>query len=193
MFMFTHVHAAITLLWLTLVAVWLVTAMRLKPSQHSMPWRGRSWQMLALGCAAVLLFSDMPRLSLLEARYLPPEAALVATGIALTAIGIAFAIGARLYLGRNWSAAPAIRQDHELVSRGPYRLVRHPIYTGMLVASIGTAIAFAQVRDLIAVPILLLAFWLKARFEERLLLSEFGESYITYRRTVRGAIIPYLL
>jgi protein-S-isoprenylcysteine O-methyltransferase Ste14 len=99
---------------------------------------------------------------------------------------------ARLYLGRNWSADPRIARDHDLVRRGPYRLVRHPIYTGMVVASIGTAIAFGQLRDLLALPLLCVGLWLKARAEERLLLSEFGDRYTAYRLDVRSAIIPYL-
>ena len=100
---------------------------------------------------------------------------------------------ARLYLGQNWSATATIKQDHELIRRGPYRLVRHPIYTGTLIAAAGTAIAFGELRDLLALPLVIVGFWLKARSEERLLMSNFGDRYAADRREVRGAIIPYLL
>ena len=191
--MFGNIHDIINVIWLTLGAVWVLTAFRLKPSVQTVGFGSRSLQWIVLGCAGVLLFTDSPHIALLEARSLPAHAAVVGAGIALTAAGVVFAIVARLYLGRNWSVDPRIRRDHSLVRRGPYRLVRHPIYTGMLVASIGTAIAFGQLRHLFALPLLLVGFWLKARSEERLLLGEFGERYCAYRLDVRGAIIPYLL
>jgi protein-S-isoprenylcysteine O-methyltransferase Ste14 len=191
--MFGNVHEIINVIWLTLGAVWILTAFRLKPSVQTVDFRLRSLQEIVLGSACVLLFTDSPHIDLLAARSLPAYAAVVGAGTAVTAVGVAFAIVARLYLGRNWSAAPRIKRDHGLVRRGPYRLVRHPIYTGMLVASIGTAIAFGQLRHLFALPLLIVGFWLKARSEERLLLGEFGERYSAYRLDVRGAIIPYLL
>jgi protein-S-isoprenylcysteine O-methyltransferase Ste14 len=191
--MFGNVHEIINVIWLTLGAVWVLMAFRLKPSVRTVDFGSRSLQEIVLGCACVLLFTDSPHIDLLAARSLPAHAAVVGAGIALTAVGVAFAIVARLYLGRNWSSAPRIKRDHGLVRRGPYRLVRHPIYTGMLVASIGTAIAFGQLRHLFALLLLIIGFWLKARSEERLLLGEFGERYSAYRLDVRGAIIPYLL
>jgi len=191
--MFANVHQIINAIWLILSAVWIVTAFRLKPSVRTVDIGSRILPLMVLGCAFVLLFTDRPPIALLEARSFPALVAVVGTGIALTAIGVAFAIVARLYLGRNWSAAPKIRRDHGLVRRGPYSLVRHPIYTGMLVAALGTAIAFGQLRHLFALPLLIIGFWLQARSEERLLLSEFGERYCAYRLDVRGAIIPYLL
>jgi protein-S-isoprenylcysteine O-methyltransferase Ste14 len=191
--MFGNVHEIINVIWLTLGAVWVLTAFQLKPSVQTVAFGSHGLQEIILGSACVLLFTDNPHIDLLAARSLPAYAAVVGAGTALTAVGVAFAIVARLYLGRNWSAAPRIKRDHDLVRRGPYRLVRHPIYTGMLVASIGTAIAFGQLRHLFALPLLVVGFWLKARSEERLLLGKFGERYCAYRLDVRGAIIPYLL
>ena len=85
-----------------------------------------------------------------------------------------------------------IKRDHELIRQGPYRLVRHPIYSGILCGAVGTSIAFGALRNLLALPLLLLGFWVKASAEERLLRSQFGERYLEYCREVRSAIIPFL-
>jgi protein-S-isoprenylcysteine O-methyltransferase Ste14 len=148
---------------------------------------------LFLVCAAELLFGTAPRIALLDTRYLPALLPLVGLGMALTAAGVAFCIVARLYLGQNWSATATINQDHELIRTGPYGFVRHPIYTGTLIAVVGTTMAFGEIRDLLALPLAVMGFWLKARAEERLLMSNFGARYAAYRREAHGAIIPYVL
>jgi protein-S-isoprenylcysteine O-methyltransferase Ste14 len=191
--MLWNIRDIIQTIWLIVGAVWLLTAFRLKPNVQETDSAARLFEMIILVCAAILMFSDTPRLALLDARYFPASPSLAVAGIGLVASGAAFAIIARIYLGQNWSAAATIKRDHELVRRGPYCLVRHPIYTGQLVAAIGTAIAFGQVRDLMALPLMLAAFWLKADSEERLLLRAFGDRYMAYRRQVRGAIIPHVL
>lgn len=191
--MFGNARETIMALWLALGAIWLLTAFRLKPTARQADSGSRMWQLLILTCAAVLLFTEAPKITLLDARYLPALSGLASAGVALTAVGVAFSIVARLYLGQNWSATATIKHDHELIRSGPYGLVRHPIYTGQLVAAIGTAITLGEIRDLLAVPLIIVGFWLKVRSEERLLMSNFGDRYTAYRREVRGAIIPYIL
>jgi protein-S-isoprenylcysteine O-methyltransferase len=191
--MLGNVHEVIQTIWLVLGGVWLLTAFRLKPNVKETDSGSRLLELLILTCAAILMFTAIPRIALLDARYLPDSAATAVVGLGVAAFGAAIAIVARMYLGQNWSAAATIKQGHELVRRGPYRLVRHPIYTGMTVALVGTAVAFGQVRDLLALPLVLAGFWLKAESEERLLLGAFGEHYMAYRRQVPGAILPYVL
>ncbi|MDE2447981.1 MAG: isoprenylcysteine carboxylmethyltransferase family protein, partial [Gammaproteobacteria bacterium] len=192
-YMLENAREIIMAFWLVYGGVWLVTAFRLKPTVRASDSSSRMWQLLILVCAAELLFGKATGVALLDARCLPAVAGLVGLGIALTAAGAAFSIVARLYLGQNWSATATIKQDHELIRRGPYGLVRHPIYTGTLIAAIGTAIALGEIRDLLALPLVIVGFWLKARSEERLLMSNFGDRYGAYRREVRSAIIPYVL
>ncbi|HEV2442832.1 MAG TPA: isoprenylcysteine carboxylmethyltransferase family protein [Steroidobacteraceae bacterium] len=179
--------------WLAIAVVWLVAAFRVKPMARGSDSLSRMGQLLILACGAELLFSESPKIALRDARYLPALPGLVGLGVALTAAGAIFSIVARLYLGQNWSATATIKQDHELIRSGPYCLVRHPIYTGHFIAAIGTAIAFGELRGLLALPFIIVGFWLKARSEEHLLMTNFGDRYAAYRREVRGAIIPYLL
>ena len=96
-----------------------------------------------------------------------------------------------MHLGRNWSRSVTIKQDHELINTGPYAVVRHPIYTGILTGLLGTAIALSQVRGIIAFALFFIAFWIKLRMEEEWMRSQFGEAYATYARET-AALVPYL-
>lgn len=113
-------------------------------------------------------------------------------GATVTVVGLLFAVWARLNLGSNWSRAVTIKQDHELITTGPYALVRHPIYTGILTGFLGTAIALSQVRGAIAFVLVFLVLWSKLRMEEKWMRSQFGEMYAAYADKT-AALVPYLL
>ena len=110
-------------------------------------------------------------------------------GILLTAAGIAFAIWARFYLGQNWSSAVSIKVGHQLIRTGPYQWVRHPIYSGLLVALLGTALARGKMISLVALPLFFLGFWIKSRMEEQFMRKTFGQEYIDYSQST-GALVP---
>ena len=95
---------------------------------------------------------------------------------------------ARLSLGRNWSGAVTVKIDHTLIKNGPYAIVRHPIYSGFLLAVLGTAIAFNEVRVLVTVALAFVHVWTKVRIEERLMAEEFGSEYTEYCRHVKAFI-----
>ena len=122
-----------------------------------------------------------PSLGPLDDRFVPAVVEVGAAGWALTALGMLFSIWARVSLGRNWSGNVVLKQGHELVSTGPYAFVRHPIYTGLLVALTGTALYDGRWRALLGLVLFAIGFWLKARSEEDLLEREFGEEYHSYR------------
>ena len=191
--MFYDVHYWIETGWGLVAIFWALTAFRLKPVVRAQRTGSRLLQVSLLVSAAVLLFSAWPHAALLDSRVLRDSALTAVVGITLTVAGVVVAIAARVYLGRNWSGRATIKEGHELVRNGPYALVRHPIYTGLLIAAIGTAIAFGQVRNLAALPLLLLGFGLKLREEERLLFQAFGAQYSAYQQAVRSAIIPFIL
>ena len=184
--------ALLKYLWDALAIVWLVTALMAKRNHLAEPhWRaiGRS---IVLGGILYVLFEVPPHWHLLHRRIVPQGGGADVVGLAVMLLGTAFAIWARFALGTNWSSRATIKQDHELVIRGPYRIVRNPIYTGLFFALMGTAVVLGQVRHFIALPILLIVWALKIHNEQRLLREQFGDAYLQYCRDVR-AFIPYVI
>jgi protein-S-isoprenylcysteine O-methyltransferase Ste14 len=114
------------------------------------------------------------------------------TGVALVAFGLLFTVWARVVLGGNWSGSVTLKQHHEIVRTGPYRWIRHPIYTGLVLAFIGSAVARGEWRGVLAVAIVIAALWRKWRLEERWLMESFGTAYADYRKTT-WALIPFIL
>lgn len=113
-------------------------------------------------------------------------------GLAVEAVGIVFAIVARETLGKLWSGAVTLKEGHRIIRRGPYAVVRHPIYTGILTGFLGAVIAHGQARALLALFLAASCFQRKIQLEERLLVGHFGDEYRDYRRQVR-ALIPFIL
>ena len=143
----------------------------------------------ALVLAGFLLFASRIRLGPLDARIYPPSAWIAVLGLALTAIGLALSVWARQHLGRNWSGLVALKVDHQLIRSGPYARIRHPIYTGILVAIFGTALSIGQYRAFAGMAIYIAGFAWKAQREERLLRREFGPDFERYRRET-GVLLP---
>lgn len=106
--------------------------------------------------------------------------------------GLAIALWGRMTLGGNWSLNPSIQEGHELVVRGPYAYVRHPMYSGLLLMLLGAVIWYGSWIGAIVFVASLLGSWLKLRREERLLAEHFGTSYLTYKERVK-ALIPFVL
>jgi len=124
----------------------------------------------------------------LTRRVLPRGNGFLLLGAVLVAAGLAFAVWARRHLGRNWSSHVVLKQDHALVRSGPYQRVRHPIYTGILLALLGTAITIGELRAAVGFALFVLSFVLKSRTEERWMREVFPE-YEQYRRST-AALIP---
>jgi protein-S-isoprenylcysteine O-methyltransferase Ste14 len=167
-------------LWVPFIAYWVLAArethrLRARVRGASSPFRGALY--LAGGALIFLSLSLGP----LDDRFVPAVVEVGAVGWVLTALGMLFSISARVSLGRNWSGRVVLKHGQELVATGPYALVRHPIYTGLLVALTGTAVYDGRWRALLGLACFALGFWLKARSEENLLEREFGEEYRSYR------------
>lgn len=180
-------------LWLAWMVYWWALSRQVKVNARRESAGSRRSYVVALLLAVVLLsVSDWP-VPFLDARFMPAAERPLWNGIgaALVVLGLLFTVWAREHLGRNWSDIVTIKVDHELVTSGPYRLVRHPIYTGLLLAFLGSAIAGGEWRGLIAVALGFWAFWRKSRIEERLMREQFGTAYETYSQHVAG-IIPYI-
>ncbi len=121
-----------------------------------------------------------------------PTPALDAACAAIVLAGLVTMLWARAVLGGNWSGSVVFRENHELIERGPYGYVRHPIYSGLFLMVLGTAILSGRVGALFGFLILVLGFWFKLRQEERLMTKHFPEAYENYRTRVK-ALIPFVL
>jgi protein-S-isoprenylcysteine O-methyltransferase Ste14 len=180
--------------WVLFVLYWIWSARQVKSTVRTEPvWSRLFKYWLPLFIAAVLMEPNRwYRGSMPAGRFLPELDWLALTGLVLTIAGLLFACWARVELGNNWSAVVQLKQDHELIEHGPYRHVRHPIYTGLLLAFLGTAVAIGEWRGLLALVIVATSFWRKLRLEERWLGEQFGVAYTDYMRRVR-ALIPGIL
>jgi len=112
-------------------------------------------------------------------------------GVTLCGLGIGFAIWARNALGRNWSGKIMIQKEHSLVQSGPYSLARHPQYTGLLLALLGTALVLGQLLGFVWTLLLMVGITAKSRQEEKILANEFPDEYLKYKQKVK-LIIPYI-
>jgi protein-S-isoprenylcysteine O-methyltransferase Ste14 len=184
-----HPSEVCSTLWMIFGAIWLIAWLKTKPTQQRAPVGLRLRYGVPVLAASYLMFTDNPVFGGGGGRILPRNPALDALAIVLTAAGIAFAVWARSYLGGNWSGAVSVKVGHELIRTGPYAWVRHPIYSGLLVALFGTALARSRPVGFLAIALFLLGFWIKSRIEEEFMHKTFGEHYAEYARET-GALIP---
>lgn len=177
--------------WYIFAAYWLISALKVKRTKAREKSADRLATLVVVALAYELLFGTWLRIGVLQQRFIPQETWIDWAGIALSWLGTALAIWARHCIGEYWSARVTLKEDHQLIRSGPYARVRHPIYTGMLVGTIGTALVVGEWRGVLAVVLLLAGHWRKALREESLLTREFGEEYAAYRRST-GFLLPRL-
>jgi protein-S-isoprenylcysteine O-methyltransferase Ste14 len=197
---FGYLFGAAWMLWL---AYWGISAIGVKPAarvESSLSRFGK--YTLPIMVAVLLLWGSqwfhgtflgerfVP--AVLDGRFVPAALWIVWLGFFLTLAGLALACWARVILGRNWSGVVQIKQDHELIVRGPYSFVRHPIYTGLLLAFLGSSLAIGEWRALLGTAIIGISFWRKLRLEERWLCELFGDQYRDYMTRVK-ALVPWVL
>ena len=179
-------------MWLAWASYWWIASHNVKAIARREPIQSRLLHFVPISVSmALLLLPDFP-VPVLGARFLPVATWPSWLGVLITLAGLLFAAWARVTLGRNWSATITVKQDHDLITSGPYRFVRHPIYTGLLLGLLGIALALGEWRGLLGVALAFGAFWRKLRIEERWMREQFGSAYDDYTRRV-AALIPYLL
>ena len=139
-----------------------------------------------------LLFRGHRLPHLLNLEVIPHTDAILAAAAILCVCGLGFCVWARVVLGRNWSGTVTLKEDHELIVRGPYRLVRHPIYTGILAMLIATAIQQGHIAGMIGVILVFASLWIKLSEEEEVMLKQFPGQYAAYQQRVKR-IIPFIL
>jgi protein-S-isoprenylcysteine O-methyltransferase Ste14 len=171
--------------WFVFMIVWAVSAFFVKRTVER-SWGGTRWLVILLG---LMLFGTLLRFGGMWPPLWARTARTGALGALVTAAGLAVAVWARFILGRNWSGTITFKEDHELITRGPYAYVRHPIYSGLLLMMLGTAIESARLRTFLLLALVLVVLRIKAHFEEKLMIRHFPEAYPEYRRRVK-ALIP---
>jgi protein-S-isoprenylcysteine O-methyltransferase Ste14 len=170
--------------WIVFFAYWIISARAVKRNKYQQ--RGWWWVRIII----IAMFLLLSRLPYFRTRIVPRNATWDSLGLIVCAGGIACSIWARWHLGANWSGAPSLKQEHELVTSGPYRFVRHPIYTGLLLALLGTALVSGALWWIIF-SIVCLAFVYRVRVEENLMAAEFPNEYSDYRKRT-NALIPFV-
>lgn len=188
-------RGALAALWLIFIVVWLVAAFTAKKSTGGAPnwWRAAGLRFVIIAIVALLLRIPILRQAARQGRahMLNADPHLALAGVVLCALGIALAIWARAYLGRNWGLPMSRKAQPELVTSGPYAYVRHPIYSGILLALLGSALSESYIW---LVPFVVAGayFIYSARAEERLMTELFPNQYPAYRQRTK-MLVPFLL
>ncbi|HTR82418.1 MAG TPA: isoprenylcysteine carboxylmethyltransferase family protein [Bacteroidota bacterium] len=179
-------------MWFAYLIYWWAKSKNVKTTELIESAFSRRIRFMLIVCAAALLAFPRIPLSFLDMHFIPLGVVRFWIGCALTVSGLLFSIWARNHLGQNWSQAVTIKKDHELVTGGPYALVRHPIYTGLLLAFIGSALALGTLRGVLAVALIFVILWNKLRLEEKWMRAQFGKSYESYAQRV-AALVPFVM
>jgi protein-S-isoprenylcysteine O-methyltransferase Ste14 len=180
-------------LWLIFLAYWLVAAMRVKRSAGGTWGRGAILR-AAIAVGILLLLRELLRSNVW--RHVPDAVTHVSpivasVGVAVCALGIGIAIWARTHLGRNWGMPMSLREGHELVTTGPYAFVRHPIYTGILLAIVGTTLVQGWFPRIVLLAAVFAYFVYAAKVEERSMIRQFPTEYPDYTKRTK-MLIPFL-
>jgi protein-S-isoprenylcysteine O-methyltransferase Ste14 len=179
-------------LWIVWWLSWIALAFGTKKTLQRETFGSRlSYAVFAFAGIWILFFGQHLRGPLMAA-VLPDWPWIGWLGVGITLLGFAVTYWARWTLGRNWSSNVTVKVAHELVRTGPYRVVRHPIYTGLMVATGGTAMTLNQCRGVVAFVLVWISFTIKRMKEEEFMRQTFGAQYDEYARTT-GAIFPTLL
>jgi protein-S-isoprenylcysteine O-methyltransferase Ste14 len=180
----------IALCWAVFIIYWGVSALNVKRTLK----RRADWIRFAIAVVVVL------GVALLRSRtgraidpvVLPKTVALRLLADALAVAGVAILVWARTILGSNWSSAVTLKENHELIQHGPYAYVRHPIYSGLMLLGLGTAVHYATLGGFVLLVLVWVGFAMKMRQEELLMTEHFPDRYPAYRARVK-AIVPFVL
>jgi protein-S-isoprenylcysteine O-methyltransferase Ste14 len=180
-------------IWIIFMAIIFIPALKNPvPAEHrSSRYIGQSF-VLAIIVVILIIILGRFESDPLVLRVIPDSSLAGLAGVAFAIAGLSFSTWARFHLGRNWSSMVMIKVGHQLIRTGPYRIVRNPMYTGILVAVVGAVIAIGELFAFIALVIGIASIWFKIKAEEEVLTEKFGEEYLQYKLEVK-ALIPFIV
>lgn len=179
--------------WFALFVFWLIAARfahrtrssesRLQRLQHSIPL-GLAYFLILCRHWGFLIYGPLYQTGWPNWIVYP--------GILMTVCGCLFAVWARVHLGRYWSSSITLKEGHKIITTGPYRFVRHPIYTGWLAALLGAALTAGTGDAFFGITLGVVAFYIKLRREEKLLTADLGDEYRRFQQNVPAALVPFI-
>jgi protein-S-isoprenylcysteine O-methyltransferase Ste14 len=185
-------HVLIELPWVIFLIYWIIGAFKTRVTRSQESSISRISILLIEIAGYLLIFDNALGIGFLGKHALPRTALLAIAGVAMTWSGIALAIWARHHLAEYWSARITIKQDHQLIRTGPYRRLRHPIYSGLILATVGSALVIDHWQCVLGVCLVVAGYAIKARKEEAMLGEQFGNAFREYRKHT-GFLFPRFL
>lgn len=181
----------VTILWAAWVIYWAVSARGARRNERCESMGHRLATVAILGFAGFLIFARSSSLGALERRFIPQDPTIQAVAVVLIVVGLGITVWARRHIGQFWSGRVTLKRDHQLIQSGPYARVRHPIYSGLFLAMLATALFVGEWRAALGALLILVTHGWKARREEALLAGQFGAAYAEYRKRT-GSLLPRL-
>ncbi len=175
--------------WVVFLVYWLIGAIKTRATRQQESFASRYAVLLIETLGYVLIFRESAGIGFLRNRVIPRNLAGPVIGSVLTWMGIGLAIWARYHLAEYWSARVTIKEDHQLIRTGPYARLRHPIYTGLILATIGSAMVIDRWRCVLGVFLVVTGYCFKANKEESMLTQQFGDAFLEHQKHT-GFLIP---
>lgn len=189
-----YIKIGLNATWLIVLTYWGISGLSTKKIKHQEPFFQRFVQYWLPLIIAVFLLGPGEWFghSWLRENFIAHTNLVGTIGLSISVTGAIIACTSRYTLGKNWSLSVQEKEDHQLIQNGMYKVVRHPIYTGLLFLFLGNVIIVGDYRGIIAILIVFISFWFKLIKEEKLLFETFGIRYLEYKKRTK-ALIPYLL
>ena len=175
--------------WVLFLIYWIIGAFKTRPTREEESLASRYLVVLLEVAAYLLVFNHSTEIGFLGKRFIPRTLSGAVLGVLLTWLGIGLAIWARYHLAEYWSARVTIKEDHQLIRTGPYAHFRHPIYSGLVLATIGSALVIGKWRCVLGFLLALMGYCIKARKEEQMLTRQFGDAFREHQKHA-GFLLP---
>jgi protein-S-isoprenylcysteine O-methyltransferase Ste14 len=175
--------------WIVFFVYWIVGMFKTRATREKEPLSSRIAILFLEIVGYLLVFNSATGIGVLGSRFIPRSFVVAILGVIFSWAGIALAIWARYHLAEYWSARVTIKEDHRLIRTGPYTHLRHPIYSGLILATLGSAAAIDEWRCILGLCLVVLGYCLKAKKEEAMLSHQFGDAFHEHQKHT-GFLLP---